>query len=217
MAHYGLVEQMLPGYDFVNHTELTYDFSRKSEYMHGTHIAGIIAQNAPETQILPLKVFEYGRAYTSDIIRAIEYAEEHGASVVNMSFGGTDDNRALREAMAASDMLFVCAAGNHRLDVEETPIYPACFDLDNIISVASLNRDLGFSYYSNYGTESVDIAAVGRDVYSMWPGGCVWRDERNEYGSGAGERGGCGGDGAGRHGREGGSVGARGEAGAFGQ
>ena len=171
VAHHGLTAQMLPGYDFVNSTELNYDFSRKSEYVHGTHVAGIIAQNAPTAQILPLKVFEYGRAYTSDILRAIEYAEEHGASVVNMSFGGADDNRALREAMQASDMLFVCAAGNHRLDVEETPIYPACFDLDNIISVASLNQDLGFSYYSNYGTESVDIAAVGRDVYSMWPEG----------------------------------------------
>ena len=135
--------------------------------MHGTHVAGIIAQNAPEAQILPLKVFEHGRAYTSDVIRAIEYAQEHGASVVNMSFGSADDNRALREAMQERNMLFVCAAGNARTDVEEAPVYPACFDLENIISVASLNQDLGFSYYSNYGTESVDIAAVGRDVYGM--------------------------------------------------
>lgn len=171
VAHYGLIGHILPGYDFVNNAELTYDFSRKNEYIHGTHIAGIIAQNAPEAQILPLKVFEHGRAYTSDIIRAIEYAEEHGASVVNMSFGGTDNNRALKEAMQASGMVFVCAAGNARTDVEETPVYPACFDLENIISVASLNVDKGFSYYSNYGTESVDIAAVGRDVYSMWPEG----------------------------------------------
>ena len=171
VAHHGLTEQILPGYDFVNNTELVYDSSKKDEYYHGTHVAGIIAQNAPTAQILPLKVFEHGRAYTSDIIRAIEYAQEHGASVVNMSFGGADDNRALREAMQERNMLFVCAAGNARTDVEETPVYPACFDLDNIISVASLNQDLGFSYYSNYGTESVDIAAVGRDVYSMWPEG----------------------------------------------
>ena len=171
VAHHGLIEQMLPGYDFVNNIELTYDFTRKSEYVHGTHVAGIIAQNAPEAQILPLKVFEHGRAYTSDVIRAIEYAQEHGASVVNMSSGSADDNRALREAMQERNMLFVCAAGNARTDVEEAPVYPACFDLENIISVASLNQDLGFSYYSNYGTESVDIAAVGRDVYSMWPEG----------------------------------------------
>ena len=169
VAHHGLIEQMLPGYDFVNNTELVYDSSKKDEYYHGTHVAGVIAQNAPTAQILPLKVFEHGRAYTSDVIRAIEYAEEHGASIVNMSFGGADDNRALREAMQERNMLFVCAAGNARTDVEEAPVYPACFDLENIISVASLNQDLGFSYYSNYGTESVDIAAVGRDVYSMWP------------------------------------------------
>lgn len=171
ITHEGLTEQMLPGYDFVNNTELVYDFSKKDEYTHGTHVAGVIAKNAPDAHILPLRVFEHGRAYTSDIIRAIEYAEQHGANIVNMSFGGTDDNRALKEAMASSGVLFVCAAGNHRLDTENIPIYPACFDLDNIISVASLNQDLGFSYYSNYGTESVDIAAIGRDVNSTWPEG----------------------------------------------
>ena len=133
VAHHGLVGQMLPGYDFVNNTELVYDSSKKGEYYHGTHVAGIIAQNAPAAQILPLKVFEHGRAYTSDIIRAVAYAEENGASVVNMSFGGTDDNRALREAMAASGMLFVCAAGNARTNVEEAPMMLA----ENIKSVAT--------------------------------------------------------------------------------
>lgn len=171
ITHSDLRGHILSGYDFVNDSALTYDSTKEYEYIHGTHIAGIIVQNAPDTQILPLKVFERGKAYTSDIIRAIEYAKQNGAKIVNMSFGGRDNNRALKEAMENSDMLFVCAAGNVRTDVEEMPVYPACFDIDNIISVASLNQDLGFSYYSNYGTISVDIAAIGRNVESMLAGG----------------------------------------------
>lgn len=170
-GHAALADAILPGYDFVNDTELAYDSSKKQDYYHGTHVAGIIAQNAADAKILPLKVFEGGHAYTSDIIRAIVYAEQNGAVIANMSFGSMDNNQALKEAMQASGMLFVCAAGNNRLDLAQTPIYPACFDLDNIISVTSLNPDLGYSFYSNYSTENVDIAAVGREVNSTWPEG----------------------------------------------
>ena len=48
-----------------------------------------------------------GTAYTSDIIDAIEYAEANGAFVVNCSWGSTDNNRALKEAIEESNMLFV--------------------------------------------------------------------------------------------------------------
>ena len=107
---------------------------------------------------MPLKVFENGTAYTSDIIEAINYAEENGASIVNCSWGCTEENLALKETMENSDMTFVCAVGNNRLNLIETPIYPACYDLDNIISVTSVNNDGGLSYFSNYG--DVDISAL---------------------------------------------------------
>lgn len=169
-THPDLAGHMLTGYDFVNDREGAYDAEFGMEQAHGTHMAGIIAQSAPGAQILPVKVFEHGNAYTSDILDAITYAEEQGASIVNMSFGCTDNNQALREAMKASGMFFVCASGNHRKDLGETPIYPASFNLKNSISVAALNQDLGIAYFSNYG-EAADIAAWGRDVYSTFPGG----------------------------------------------
>lgn len=169
-SHPDLAGHMLTGYDFINGREEVYDAGLGMEQAHGTHMAGIIAQSAPGAQILPLKVFEYGNAYTSDILDAIAFAQEQGASVVNMSFGCTDNNQALRQAMEESEMFFVCAAGNHRKDLGETPIYPAAFDLENSISVAALNQDLGIAYFSNYGEEA-DIAAWGRDVYSTFPGG----------------------------------------------
>lgn len=155
------------GWDFFNNTPNVYNSDFGLEQAHGTHIAGIIAGTAPNAKILPLKVFEHGTAYTSDIIEAIHYAESMGAKIVNCSWGCTDENMALKEAVEQSQMTFVCAVGNNRLNLNETPIYPASYDLDNVVSVTSVNADGGLSYFSNYG--NVDIAALGRDVEGIFP------------------------------------------------
>lgn len=143
-------------------------------YAHGTHVGGIIVDTVKDTgadvKLLPIKVFDNGNAYTSDIIAAIEYASASGAQIINCSFGSTAYNQALYDAIAASDALFVCAVGNNRRDFDVVPSYPAGYDLPNVISVASTNADDGFSYYSNYGSGSIDIAARGREVYSALPG-----------------------------------------------
>lgn len=177
ITHPDLSSHIINGFDITTDSELIYEEALKEQYYHGTHVMGIIASTVPEAEIISITAFENGQAYTSDIIKAIYYAKEQGATIVNCSWGSTNDNPALKEAMKNSEMLFVCAAGNNRTNVDKTPIYPACFDIDNVISVASLNQDLGFSYYSNYGT-SVDIAMYGRNVSSTMPG--------NEYGKQSG-------------------------------
>lgn len=169
--HPDIVNNVISGWNFCNDTSDVYNSELGLEQAHGTHIAGILAKTAPEAQIMPLKVFENGQAYTSDIIRAIDYAKSNGATVVNCSFGSKSDNPALREAIENSGLLFVCAAGNERTNIDIEPVYPAAYDADNVISVAALNQDLGMSYFSNYGAENVDIAAWGRDVYSCFPNG----------------------------------------------
>jgi len=162
-------------YDFINDSEDVYDEDLGNEQSHGTHVVGSIAMMADEydadIEIMVLKVFENGTAYTSDIIEAIEYAEQNGAVIVNCSFGSGEENPALMEAMECSDLLFVCASGNARADLAVKPVYPAAFDIENVICVASLNGDDGFSYFSNYGNEIVDIAALGRNVEGALVGG----------------------------------------------
>ena len=174
----------ISGWDFVNNTSLSYGHNQIVEYSHGTHVAGIIAGNSDEiqgvhskAQILPLKAFESGSGYTSDIIRAINYAEEMGAKIVNCSFGSNDDNEALKETIEYSNMLFICAAGNQSINIDETPFYPASFDLDNIISVGAINADNSLAYFSNYG-KTVDVAVNGMSVKSSVP--------ENEYGNSSG-------------------------------
>lgn len=175
----GLIDDV-HGWNFVDASSSVYDESLGLEQAHGTHIAGIIAglSNADQNikpneniEILPLQVFSNGTAYTSDIIAAIEYAEMMGARVVNCSFGSSDYNMALKEAIENSNMLFICSAGNARTDLDKTAIYPACFDLANIINVTSCNADGGLSYFSNYSKDLVDIAALGRDITSTLPNG----------------------------------------------
>lgn len=154
------------GWDFINNTDLS---EIVLDSNHGTHVAGLIVADGigkgVNAKILPLKVFEDGVAYTSNIINAIQYAETMGAKIVNCSWGTSSENPALEDAIESSDMLFVCAAGNSGINIDEMPIYPASYEFNNIISVgASNDRDYP-AYFSNYGN-SVDLAANGYKVYS---------------------------------------------------
>lgn len=157
---------------------------------HGTHVAGIIAATADNgvgvagvaskinVKIMPVKALgeldgeskDYGT--TSSITQAIQYADSMGATICNLSVGGTSYDPIMREAMADSKMLFVVAAGNGDpkteigYNTDDTPMYPACYDLDNIISVANIMCDGNLNESSNYGPQSIDIAAPGTDIVS---------------------------------------------------
>ena len=167
------------GWNFSDDTNIVYAGDTVDE-SHGTHIAGIIAAEkdngkgiagtAPEAKIMTLKAFNNGVAYTSDIIEAIQYAEDMGAHIVNCSWGGFDENPALREAIEEKDMLFVCSAGNRGVNTEDFPLYPGAYESQNIISVGSINSHGELSVFSNYGKSLVDVAAPGEDIISTLPG-----------------------------------------------
>ncbi len=158
------------GFDIKSNSELTYNIDLNDEYQHGTHVTGIIASTVPEAEIIPIAVFEGRDAGVEEIIKAIDYAQEQGADIVNCSWCSDINDKELKEKIADSGMLFVCAVGNNNNNVDQHPVYPACFDIDNVISVASIDYDLKFSSYSDYGT-SIDIAMYGHDVTSTIPNG----------------------------------------------
>ncbi|MBE5965716.1 MAG: hypothetical protein E7255_01880 [Lachnospiraceae bacterium] len=157
------------GWNFTDSTNRVHEESEIYDEWHGTHIAGIIASTAPETLIMPLKVLKNGMAYTSDIISAIDYADRMGVRIVNCSWESANYNPALKDMIDHSDMLFVCAAGNGHINIDEAPVYPAAFDSSNIISVASANKEGILSRFSNYGEYSIDVAAPGEDIMSAQP------------------------------------------------
>jgi len=177
------------GFDFVNA-----DTNPEDDNGHGTHCAGIIgaATNGTGVQgvnqkvsLMALKVLDAeGYGWDSDIIAAFNYiykAMDLGANVVavNCSFGGEDSDPIMKEVIdkiGAKGAVTVCAAGNEEANCDETPSYPACYDSEYIISVAATKsvpdaEDPNKSKaelvsFSNYGEDSVDIAAPGTDILS---------------------------------------------------
>lgn len=152
---------------------------------HGTHIAGIIGAEAgngkgvvgicPEVSIMVLKYFDPTRP--SDVlhntIEAIKYAVANGANIINYSGGGTefsnDEMMAIKEA-EKKGILFVAAAGNERSNSDYKKYYPADYGLSNIISVTAIDPLTQVLSSSNYGTQTVDIAAPGQNIISTLPG-----------------------------------------------
>src|SRR5688572_4881094 len=84
---------------------------------HGTFCAGLIAAVAPNATIMPLRAFDdNGNSDAFTIAKALYYAKQQGAHVINMSFGLSTDTRVIREAVAsasAAHIVLVASAGNN--------------------------------------------------------------------------------------------------------
>lgn len=151
---------------------------------HGTAVASTINVNknnkgleplAPDVQIMAVKIQEESGPLNSDRISAsINYARLNGAKIINLSLGGSQyrqENLNLMKQLADQDILVVAASGNGGSDQigdnnDITPHYPSSYDSSNIISVASINNKGNLSSFSNYGLQSVDIAAPGENIFS---------------------------------------------------
>ncbi len=137
---------------------------------HGTHVAGIVLQIAPDAGILPVKVLDSdGVGDTFSVTAGIYYAVEQGADVINLSLGSTYESIAIQAAVdnAASQGVIVVAAtgnGNRSLPVE----FPA--SATSVISVASTTAAADKAGYSNFNA-LVDISAPGDNVASAYPDG----------------------------------------------
>lgn len=184
---------------------------------HGTHVAGTIAAVAnngvgvagvcggdgseamspvPGCRLMVLKFMHDGGDGMVGTVKhevlGINYAKAKGAHIINGSFGAWEWSRTERNAIRnAPDILFVFAAGNWSEDNDIFPIYPASYNLPNILSVAASNHHDEYAYstacaapeedsglgltksqcaFTNYGRYSVDVAAPGTDVLSTVPG-----------------------------------------------
>lgn len=165
------------GWDFAQRDNIPQD-----DFYHGTHVAGIIdtvSNNA--VKILPLKTHNSsGNAYNGDIVAAINYSimlKQRGVNIaaLNCSWGGlTTITSSLSDAIKrASDsgIIVVMAAGNNASNLDINPRYPGSLSYANTITVAATNSDNSLAGYSNYGSNTVSIAAPGSNIYSTLPGG----------------------------------------------
>lgn len=159
------------------------DADVRDEYGHGTHVAGVIAASAENGQgvvgvdwnarIMPLKTLAAdGSGSLESAVAAIYFAVDHGARVINASWGSDLADADLYNAIAYADekdVVFVTAAGNDGLDDDLQPVYPAAYHLPNVLVVAAVDPSGNLASFSNYGPHSVDLAAPGVGVYSTYP------------------------------------------------
>lgn len=165
----------------------------KTDAMHGTHVAGIIASErdngkgvngvANNVKIMVVRAVPDGDEYDKDVAMAIRYAADNGAKIINTSFGKYHSTHpewvwdAIKYA-ASKDVLIVNAAGNEGIDLDATQVYPQ--DQvgtqpnisDNFLTVGALNYEYGSDLvagFSNYGNQTVDVFGPGVAIYSTTP------------------------------------------------
>ncbi|KAL8454916.1 hypothetical protein Emag_001282 [Eimeria magna] len=171
----GFVDDCI-GWDFVKGTSMPMD-----ENGHGTASAGIIAAEPNNgigltgvcwgCDILVLKALnEDIKGTISAFARSLDYAIGKGVMISNNSYGGRGSGfRGLEEAVQRArqaGMIVVAAAGNYNgnNDNDKQPVFPASYDLDNVVSVAAISRNGQLAPFSSYGKRQVDVAAPGANI-----------------------------------------------------
>lgn len=165
------------GYNFVENNNNPIDRNG-----HGTHCAGIIGAVhnnigisglMSNVRIMALKFLsDDGRGDTADAIRAIDYGVANGAHILSNSWGGGGRSQALEEAIIRANnagVTFVAAAGNSAANSDFRPMFPAGYDVDNVIAVGSHDGQGSRSSFSNFGANSVHVFAPGTNILSTVP------------------------------------------------
>ena len=170
-----------------NFTTNSADVDNGSYGTHGTSVAGVIggragnglgtAGVAPDVTIMPLVVGSGSSVDVTLCAEAIRYAVDHGADVINASWGGPfsgwglDNLRSAIAYAAAHDVLVVAAAGNDATNRDTTPLYPASLTDANVVTVGNSTAADTISSTSAYGAASVDLFAPGDLVFTTWNDG----------------------------------------------
>jgi subtilisin family serine protease len=166
----------------------------KQEALHGTHVAGIVAQGrynniggdgvaSNNVEIMTLRAVPDGDEYDKDIALSIRYAVDNGAKVINGSFGKSFSPHkqwvydAIKYA-EKKDVLIVHAAGNDAKNIDIEDNFPNDSDdkktefADNLITIGALNFEYGenvVANFSNFGALNVDVFAPGVQIYATTP------------------------------------------------
>lgn len=147
---------------------------------HGSHCAGTIGATGDDgvgivgvnwhTRMMALKFLDSkGAGNLANAIKAIDYAIKNGAKILSNSWGGGGFSETLKQAVERSNearTLFVVAAGNESNNNDQSPSYPANYEVPNVISVAAIDNKGAIAKFSNYGKKSVHIAAPGVNIFS---------------------------------------------------
>lgn len=168
----GLSTQAIPKENIVDGKNYLYpDASTEDTYGHGTAVASVILQYAPDARIVPL----VSNAYEDGKIKQVENdtfaemirdaADVYHCKIINISAGLILDKESVRDAVYYAEeqgVLIVASAGNDYESNGEAVCYPAAYD--TVLSVGALNSTgeeiASFSQRGDW----VDVYAVGENI-----------------------------------------------------
>lgn len=167
------------GFDFVTNKK-----NPEDSHGHGSHVAGIIGATAksgggaigvaPNICIMAVRYYSdsaTGSQNLTNTVKAINYAIDNGANIINYSGGGAEFSAQEMKAIKRAEekgILFVAAAGNEYQNTDESgnAYYPAAYGLSNIVAVAATNIRNQLIPASNWGKKHIHVAAPGENIFS---------------------------------------------------
>ena len=175
----------LTGFDFINNKELPVG-SNSDDNGHGTLVASIIGAKANNNKgiagagwnvsLMPLKALDSeGRGDSKTVARAILWAADHKANIINLSLGGSGFEHDVDLSSAITyaynnGLVIVASAGNDTQDsakdLDQKPVFPVCNDNNRnmVIGVTALDEHMRKPEFANYGKNCIDVAAPGRRI-----------------------------------------------------
>ena len=171
-THPDLAGKVIKRYDFLNDQSIVVD-----EVGHGTAVASFITSNTNDgvglaglnwnVSLLNLKAGGE-QLFSFDVARAIIFATDNGAQVINGSFGGgtaTMVQNVAIEYAVNHNVVLVFSAGNGGSSVPEFPARNP-----GVIAVGATNQADEVTAFSSYGPH-VSLSAPGAGVWGAAPGG----------------------------------------------
>ena len=161
-------ESNLTGYDFEDNDSLPYDIDTGRSIFfpmhHGTSVSSIILREAPMSELV---VYRFPRSEMCKFENLIEHISVNKIKIVNLSMGSVnkDDWQCFYKAAKSNkNILFFVSAGNDGKNIDFEKIYPASFDLENIIVVTSSDISGNLAQGSNFGSVSVYFLITGEQI-----------------------------------------------------
>ncbi len=159
---------------------------------HGTFVSGIIASTTnnalltagivQSVTLIPCKfIGASGTGQLSDALLCFGYCLLQKAHVISNSYGSISNSPAFETVVTKAvqqGALVVCSAGNSGLNTDRIPQYPSALSKTNmgILSVAAFGEDKGLWVNSNYGKDTVQVAAPGEQILGLGLAGATKND-----------------------------------------
>lgn len=174
------------GWDFISNDSKPYD-----DHYHGTELASLVLEVAPQARIMPIKVFNpWGVTHSAALFEGFKYAIEQGADLILCGWATQMYSQAIEDGVRLAQLNqvpVVSAAGDFKADLNQYGFYPASLSskYDNLLSVAAVNAtdqilDQG-SLGSNHGVTRVQISAPGEDLVVANPRGELTRASSSSH------------------------------------